>query len=86
MGAWPFTIVAQQVVGAAQAGHDFSRSTMEHAMTSAHTWSDIVLVVLGGVTVVVTTAYTVLYLVRPGEASADHIKRRILDDGGQRRR
>lgn len=86
MGAFPFTVVAQQVVAAAHAGRDFSQSTMEHVMTSAHSWSDIALVAVGTVTVVVTTAYTVRYLVRPGEASADHIKRRILDDGWQRRR
>ena len=31
--------------------------------------------------VVVTTFYTLLYLIRPGETSDDHIKRRILEDG-----
>ena len=40
-----------------------------------------VLVAVGVIAVVVTTAYTLLYLIRPGETSEDHIKRRILEDG-----
>jgi hypothetical protein len=42
---------------------------------------DMALVALGVVVVIVTTIYSVLYLVRPGETGEDHIKRRILDDG-----
>jgi hypothetical protein len=30
--------------------------------------------------VVVTTFYTLLYLIRPGETGETHIKRRILED------
>jgi hypothetical protein len=53
---------------------------MQHAMASAHGPLDVALVGLGAVIVVVTTIYSVLYLVRPGERAADHIKRRILQD------
>jgi hypothetical protein len=40
----------------------------------------------GGVVVIVTTIYSVLYLIRPGETNADHIKRRILEDGREESR
>jgi hypothetical protein len=38
-------------------------------------------VALGAVVVIVTTIYTVVYFLRPGEEGAGHIKRRIIDDG-----
>ena len=38
-------------------------------------------VAAGVIAVVVTTFYTLLYLIRPGETSGTHIKRRILEDG-----
>ena len=60
--------------------------TLAHAMASGPSLSDLVLVALGAIVVVVTTAYAVLYLVRPGEAAASHIKRRILDDEQRRPR
>ena len=53
---------------------------IDHAMAATHTWLDLFLVTVGVVVVVVTTVYTGLYLVRPGEASETHIKRRILED------
>jgi hypothetical protein len=40
-----------------------------------------VLVAAGVIAVVVTTFYTLLYLIRPGETDYNHIKRRILEDG-----
>jgi hypothetical protein len=46
-----------------------------------HTGQDSAIVALAVVAIVVTTAYTVWFLVRPGEAGEDHIKRRIIDDG-----
>ena len=52
-----------------------------HATAATHTWLDLLLVIIGVIVVVVTTACTLLYLVRPGEASETHIKRRILEDG-----
>ena len=39
------------------------------------------LVGLGLVVVIATTFYALRYLICPGESSADHIKRRILEDG-----
>jgi hypothetical protein len=53
---------------------------IDHAMAATHTWLDLLLVTVGVVVVVVTTVYTVLYLVRPGETGETHIKRRILED------
>lgn len=70
---WPWIL-------AMQSASEFSRTAEHHGMTSGHSVSDIVLVTLGAIVVVVTTAYTVLYLIRPGETAAGHIKRRILHD------
>ena len=71
-------IVAQQIAGSAR---DFSQAAMGHAMASEHGALDIALVAVGVAVVIVTTIYSVLFLVRPGEAGEDHIKRRILEDG-----
>jgi hypothetical protein len=68
-------ILAQHGSGTAQSGLEFSRSMARHAMATSHSSGEVVLVVL------VTTLYTVLYLIRPGEKGLDHIKRRILDEG-----
>ena len=58
-----------------------SRGRLErHAMASPHSAQDVALVALGVVVVMVTTTYTVLYLIRPGETDPDHVKRRILED------
>jgi hypothetical protein len=43
----------------------------------------VVLVAAGVIAVVVTTFYTLLYLIRPGETSGTHIKRRVLEDRGE---
>jgi hypothetical protein len=59
---------------------------VDHAMAAAHTWWDLLLVTLGVIVVVVTTAYAVLYLLRPGEPSETHVKRRILEDGREESR
>jgi hypothetical protein len=78
----PFIIVlAQQLAGATRSAHELSQSTAHHAMASNYTWLDVVLVAAGVVAVVVTTFYTLLYLIRPGETSDTHIKRRVLEDG-----
>jgi hypothetical protein len=53
---------------------------VDHAMAVAHTWWDLLIVTLGVIIVVVTFVFTVLYLVRPGEPSETHVKRRILED------
>jgi hypothetical protein len=59
-----------------------SHSTVHHAMASgAPDAFDLMLVALGVVAVIVTTIYSVLYLICPAETEEDHIKRRILEDG-----
>ena len=84
MLAVPFRIIlAQQIAGASQSAHELSQSTAHHAMASTHTWLDVVLVAAGVIAVLVTTFYTLLYLIRPGETSGTHIKRRILEDRGE---
>jgi hypothetical protein len=74
-------ILAQQIAGAPRSAHELSQSTAHHAMVSTDTWLDVVLVAAGVIAVVVTTFYTLLYLIRPGETDDTHIKRRILEDG-----
>ena len=80
MLAGPFIILAQQIAGAARSGRELSESTAHHAIASTHTWLEVVLVAVGVIVVVVTTFYTLLYLIRPGEMGETHIKRRILED------
>jgi hypothetical protein len=75
-------ILSRQVAAAIRPAHELSQSTTHHAIGSMHTWPDVVLVTAGVIAVVVTTFYTLLYLIRPGEMSDTHIKRRILEDGG----
>jgi hypothetical protein len=75
-------IVAQQVAMTTESASAFSPWITVHAMTPAtHGPIDVTLVVLGVIVVIVTTIYSVLYLIRPGETGADHIKYRILEDG-----
>ena len=83
MLAVPFRIILAQQIAGARSAHELSQSTAHHAMASTHTWLDVVLVATGVIVVVVTTFYTLLYLIRPGETSGTHIKRRILEDRGE---
>jgi hypothetical protein len=84
MLAAPFTIILpRQIAAAVRPAHELSQSTAHHAMGFMHTWPDVVLVAAGVIAVVVTTFYTLLYLIRPGETSDTHIKRHILEDGGE---
>ena len=76
-----FIVIAQQMPAVVQAGADFSQSMTHHATVSTHSWQESVLVAVAGVVMIVTTIYTLRYLVRPDEAGDDHIKRRILEDG-----
>lgn len=74
--------VAQQVATTVQSAREFSQSSAHHAIASdKHGPLDVTLVALGVVVLIVTTIYSLLYLIRPGETSAAHIKRRILEDG-----
>lgn len=77
MAALTMRLVA---VIAMQTASEFSHTMERHAVMSHHSAQDVVLVALGALVVVATTVYTVVYLVRPGETAADHIKRRILDE------
>jgi hypothetical protein len=82
MLAGPFIIIlAQEIAGATLSAHELSQSTAHHVVASTHPWLDMVLVAAGVIAVVLTTFYTLLYLIRPGETSETHIKRRILEDG-----
>ena len=72
--------LAQRFLALAQWNHGFSQSTAVHSMAPTHTSAELLLVAVGVIAVVVTTAYTLLYFIRPGEMSEDHIKRRILDE------
>jgi hypothetical protein len=86
LASWLFT-VAEQIATTAQSAREFSQSTAHHAIGSeTHGPLDITFVALGVVVVVVTTIYSLLYLIRPGETKADHIKRRILEDGHEESR
>jgi hypothetical protein len=49
--------------------------------TATHGPLEVMLVALGVLVVAVTTVYSLLYLIQPRETRADHIKRRILQDG-----
>lgn len=79
--------LVQQVATTAQSAREFSQSTAHHAMApETHGPLDVTLVASGVVLVIVTTIYSLLYLIRPGETNADHIKRRILEDEGEESR
>jgi hypothetical protein len=73
--------LAQRFLALAQWNHGFSQSTAVHSMSPTHTWAQLLLVAVGFIAVAVTTAYTLLCFIRPGEKGAAHIKRRILDEG-----
>ena len=72
--------LTQRFLALAQSKNGFSQSMALHSMAPAHTSSELLLVAVGVIAVVVTTAYTVLWFVRPGELGEGHIKRRILDE------
>jgi hypothetical protein len=74
-------IVAQQAATTAQSARELSQAAVHHSMASTtHGPVDVTLVALGVVVVILTTFYSVRYLIRPGETSVHHIKRRILED------
>lgn len=72
----------REVVTTAQSAGRLVPSTEHHAVTAAgHGLLDATILALGVLVVIVTTIYALLWLVRPGEAGAEHIKRRILEEG-----
>lgn len=77
-------VLTQQILAFAQSDHQFSGSTVVHSMESTHTAADLLLVAVGVIAVIATTAYTLWRFLRPGETGQGHIKRRILDEGPDR--
>ena len=75
-----FMSLTQPLFALAPSNSRFSQSMAVHSMAPAHTSAELPLVAVGVIAVVVTTAYTVLCFVRPGEMGEGHIKRRILDE------
>jgi hypothetical protein len=83
MAGFPFfgLVEAQHAARGAQPA-EVLQTSAHHAMSAAANGPvDMVLVGVGVVVVIVTTFYSLLYLIRPGEKRTDHIKRRILEDG-----
>ena len=76
-----FIVLAHQFLALAQSNHGFSPSAAVHSMTPTQASAQLLLVAVGFIAVVVTTAYTWLCFIHPGETGEGHIKRRILDDG-----
>jgi hypothetical protein len=72
--------LAQRFLALGQWNHGLSQSTAVHSMAPIHTSAELLVVAVGVIAVVVTTAYMLLYFIRPGEMSEGHIKRRILDE------
>ena len=79
-----FTINAlmRQMLAFVQSDHHFSGSTGMHSTAPAHTSVQLLLVAVGVIAVISTTAYTLWCFIRPEETDQSHIKRRILDEYG----
>jgi hypothetical protein len=78
------SVLTQQILAFAQSDHQFSGSTVVHSMAPTHTSAELLLVAVGVIAVISTTAYTLWCFIRPGETGQGHIKRRILDEGPDR--
>jgi hypothetical protein len=74
------SVLAQRILALAQSDHQFSGSTVVHSMAPTHTLAEVLLVAIGVIAVISTTAYTLWRFIRPGETGQGHIKRRILDE------
>ena len=75
-----FTL-ARHVAATARSARALQSAEHHGVAPDAYGPLDLTIVALGVVVVIVTTIYSLVYLVRPGEAGADHIKRRILEEG-----
>jgi cytochrome bd-type quinol oxidase subunit 2 len=77
-----FTINAlmRQMLAFVQSDHH-SGTTVVHSTAPAHTLVQLLLVAVGVIAVISTTAYTLWCFIRPEETEQSHIKRRILDEG-----
>jgi len=81
MRAVVFIVLAHQFLAFAQSNREFSQSAAVHSMTPTQTPAQLLLVAVGFIAVVVTTAYTWLCFIHPRETAEGNTKRRILDDG-----
>lgn len=74
-GAWldRLTVLAHQM-------NDFSTTNTEHHAAATGSVLETVMVVGGWAVVALVTAFTIRYLISPGEKSHDHVKRMVLDD------
>lgn len=70
---------------AGQAARDFSTGLGEHHAAAPTVLAELIIVVVGVIITALVAYYTLKYLIRPGEKSADHVKRRVLRPGGERR-
>jgi heme/copper-type cytochrome/quinol oxidase subunit 2 len=70
-----------KVLMLANANREFFTMVEGHHNTEPSGFLEILITVIGGIIVVLVTIYTIRYFVKPREAEADHIKRRILEDG-----
>lgn len=82
MGAVFAALVPPVFALAGETAEAFSRSMERHHMDMTRGPLDALLVWGAAVVVLATTIYTVRFFVRPGEAGADHIKRRVLHEDG----
>jgi hypothetical protein len=64
-----------------QSDHPFSGTTLAHSMAPSHASWQLLLVAVGVIALVSTTAYALWCFIRPEETGENHIKRRILDEG-----
>ena len=75
-------VEAQRAARGAQPASEALHASAHDAMSGAANGPvDMVLVGVGAVVVIVSTFYSLLHLIRPGETRTDHIKHRILEDG-----
>jgi hypothetical protein len=69
-----------KVLMLASGSGEFFTMVEGHHNTEPAGFLDVLIAVIGGITVVLVTYYTVKYFLKPREAEADHIKRRILEE------
>jgi hypothetical protein len=62
------------------ANEEFFTMVEGHHNTEPAGFLDLLIAIIGGIIVVLVTVYTVRYFLKPREAEAGHIKRRILEE------
>lgn len=74
------TSLVERVVVLAHQAHDFAVSNSEHHAARTGSLLETVMVVVGWAIVVLVTAFTIKFLVAPGEHGEDHVKRMVLEE------